>query len=163
MNTALNLVCVLHTVHHGADASQKGFTVINQVIYKQANMNKWDQYNQVALLHICLVVKSSVCNMQDVINATWWPLSQKPVACTWKTADNIEVMWCDVMYTLSTQHMTGVMLTDWIITVWQQITMKTTGCISLCSTIMAQKQRVATGLALWDCSRTNTRLCCAES
>lgn len=50
MNTALNLACVLHKVNHRADAYQRGFTLINQVIYKQANENKWLQYNPVAQL-----------------------------------------------------------------------------------------------------------------
>lgn len=40
MNTLFNLACVLRTVNHRAGASQRGFTIINQVIYKQANKNK---------------------------------------------------------------------------------------------------------------------------
>jgi len=40
MNTALNLTCMLRTVNHGADASQRGFAIINQVINKQANKMK---------------------------------------------------------------------------------------------------------------------------
>lgn len=48
MNTDHNSACVLRTVNYRADASQRLFTVINHVIYKQANKNKWLKYNSEA-------------------------------------------------------------------------------------------------------------------
>lgn len=66
-NMADNLACVLHTVNHRADASQRVFTVINQVTYKQANKNKWLQYNSAAPLHACLLVDEQMCVL-GVIN-----------------------------------------------------------------------------------------------
>lgn len=50
------------------DACQRGFTIINHVIYKQANNNKWMQYNQQLLFHVCLllnVVKGVHLNVID--------------------------------------------------------------------------------------------------
>lgn len=61
INTALNLACVLCKVNHRADASQRGFTIINQVIYKQANKNKLVQYNLLPLLRACLLLNVEVC------------------------------------------------------------------------------------------------------
>lgn len=61
MNTAFNLARVLRTLNHWADASQRGFTIINQVIYKQANKNKRLQYNLLPLLLAHVFRNVSVC------------------------------------------------------------------------------------------------------
>jgi len=73
MNTAFNLACALQQVSRRADASQRGFTVINQEIHKQDNKNKWMQYNLQPLLHVCLllnVVETVNLNVNDDMNKT---------------------------------------------------------------------------------------------
>lgn len=65
MITAFNLDCVPCTEQMPAKG---GFTEINQVIYKQVYNNKWMQYNQQPLLHVCLllnVVEGVYLNVTD--------------------------------------------------------------------------------------------------
>lgn len=69
MIKAFNLACVPRTVNHRADVSLRSFTIINQVIYKQANKNKWLQY--ISCCPCCMPVCSMmrVCVL-GVANAT---------------------------------------------------------------------------------------------